>query len=468
MSRPIAVLQMQRLGDLILSFPLFMWLSRTFPDRPIRVVAEPVFYTALARLSPRVTYLPWTEAARLRQERHALVINLSHRPEAAALAGSIPSDEVLGPLLDPDGVSRARGNFALYRASLVGGNRHNRLHWADLNALDAIDLRLMAATGYDPPRRLGAHKRNIGLFPGASQPEKRPDAAFWAELARELFRRGLVPVLFGGPGDVELCREVVRLSGAPVADSSGRMGLAEMAYLGQGVSLLVTPDTGPMHLAAWTGWRVLNLSMGPVNAWETGPYQPGHYVLRTTASCRGCWSCAKPSPLCRRAFSPAGTAFVASLLVRGEEGRLEGLALPGLELLRSGRSGRGLYHLATVAGASACDARGLLAEMWREYFGAEFGLWDHDRGAVAALAEAHPRLSEALWRAVVRLGRELARLAGARDRVAGPEWWRAFPPLIRPLASFVQVSLQNRDYAQEAFREILARFERLAVLVRPD
>ena len=34
-----------------------------------------------------------------------------------------------------------------------------------------------------------------------------------------------------------------------------------------------------MHLADWLGVPVLNLSMGPVRAHETGPYSPGQLVL---------------------------------------------------------------------------------------------------------------------------------------------------------------------------------------------
>ncbi|WP_348981287.1 hypothetical protein [Salidesulfovibrio onnuriiensis] len=50
--KPVLVLQMQRMGDLILSFPLFLWLERAFPGHPVWVVAEEGFYKPLMPLAP--------------------------------------------------------------------------------------------------------------------------------------------------------------------------------------------------------------------------------------------------------------------------------------------------------------------------------------------------------------------------------------------------------------------------------
>lgn len=86
MKRPILILQMQRMGDTILAFPLVLWLARRHPGHPIWVVAERVFYEMLMPVSPAVTYFPWEGAERLKREHFLLCLNLSHRPEAAGLA----------------------------------------------------------------------------------------------------------------------------------------------------------------------------------------------------------------------------------------------------------------------------------------------------------------------------------------------------------------------------------------------
>ncbi|MDP3428767.1 MAG: glycosyltransferase family 9 protein, partial [Desulfomicrobium sp.] len=286
MKKPILVIQMQRMGDLILSFPLFLWLERVFPGHRVWVMAEPAFARPLMRLSPQVRYLDYAHGDELRAEAFHLVINLSHRPESMTLAGSLRSEKLVGGYIR-DGVTRIAGDWQEYRLSLTNNNRHNHFHWADLNALDVVPLQTLAATRWPEPRVMPREVRQVGLFLGASEPDKRPTAVFWAALVKELERRALVPVLLGGPAEIALCREVQRLAARPVASACGSLGLDRFAMFGQNLAAMITPDTGPMHLAAWSGLMVLNLSMGPVHAFETGPYQPGHVVLRSARDCVG-------------------------------------------------------------------------------------------------------------------------------------------------------------------------------------
>jgi len=53
--------------------------------------------------------------------------------------------------------------------------------------------------------------------------------------------------------------------------------------------VVVSTDTGPMHLAAAVGRPVVAL-FGPTAPWRTGPYGEGHVVLRAGVSCSPCFS----------------------------------------------------------------------------------------------------------------------------------------------------------------------------------
>lgn len=451
---PVLVLQMQRLGDIILSFPLVLWLRRQRPNRPVFVVAEPAFYNELLDVAPAVTFLPWTATGEIASRRYGLIVNLSHRPEAAALCGAIESGQLLGPAL-VDGALRVRGDWQLYRASLTHNNRHNRFHWADLFALGCVDKGQWSSTSFGLPRDAG--RDAVGLFVGASQADKRPDAAFWAALARECERRGLKPVLLGGPADQPLGREVRALHGGNLADFCGRLSLREFAAVGQTLSLMITPDTGPMHLAAWTGLKVLNLSMGPVNPWETGPHPPGHYVLRAGVSCLDCWQCRFGRPHCKERFDPSQVAYLARRLLDG--GRLA--SLPGMRLFRSGRTPEGLYHLEPLASAGP-RASDLLSEVWRGWFGAAFGLWGEERlrQAREELTARHPRVARAFARALERQQAVFRSALGA-GRALAPGCWAQARPMLRPLAGYLQMRLENEDYAPAARSVCLEWFERL-------
>ncbi|MFZ5813137.1 MAG: glycosyltransferase family 9 protein [Thermodesulfobacteriota bacterium] len=447
----ILVLQMQRMGDLILSFPLFLWLMRAFPGARIRVVAEPVFFVPLAPLGPGVEYVAWADSGKVLSDACGLVINLSHRREAAVLAGRVDAARKVGPVLEPDGALRVHGAWQLYRASVVRNNRHNRYHWADLNALDVVGIDDMAATRWDAPRHLGDGNGRVALFLGASQPGKRPDAAFWGDLAGELAKRGLRPVLLGGPMEEGLGREVMAHCRGKALNLCGRLGLAELARAAQTFNLFVTPDTGPMHLAAWTGCRVLNLSMGPVNPWETGPYQPGHYVLRGAVSCRGCWECTRPDMPCRRAFDPVRVAYVAWRIARGESSRLSGAVLSGLDVYHTGRDARGLYRLDPLAEVRH-GAEDLLGDFWAEAFGYFFALSGPQRVKAAweRLARTLPKLARAFERSLPRLGAAFREGLVGRENLLRESFWEEFPPFLRPVTGYLHLLLQNADFSRES------------------
>jgi ADP-heptose:LPS heptosyltransferase len=466
---PIAVIQTQRMGDLILAYPLLLWLARSHPGRPVTVVADPAFARPLLPISPQAAFLSLAQAAAaLPGREHELVINLGIVPEAARLAGAIPAARRLGPAVGDDGAVRIGGDWQLYRSSVVHLNRHSRYHWAELNALDVVPPSLLAGTSWPAPRRGGPGRRKVGLFLGASQPEKRPGPAFFAGLARELVRRGLVPVLLGGPGEVGLGAEAARLAGIPLSNLCGKLGLKELALLGQEMALLVTPDTGPMHLAAWTGWRTLNLSVGPVSPHETGPYQPGHFVLRPRLSCRGCWACFREAVVCRDRLDPVRVGYVAARLARGEDERLAGSRIPAFELLRTAVDAYGLRVLEPVAvapGLSPSAGRELVGDFWRAVFGHAFGLLPETapRLAAAALAQGQPALHAALGRRLGRLGAALARDV-RRGAVPDVDFAAAFAPGVGPLAGYIERLLQNGDGSRPARLAALALYERAASL----
>lgn len=465
----ILVLQMQRMGDLVLTFPLLLWLARRHPGCRLHVVAEKCFSDPLLRVSPHAAYISSQDAlsGALDAQHFRMVINLSVRQEAARLAGRLSSDEVLGPVLGPDGCLRVHGAWQLYRTSLVQNNRHNRFHWADLNALDLVPLTVTQKTRYSPPREpQGKEAKSIGVFVGASEPGKRPDAAFYAKLLRELLDRGLRPVLLGGPNDVPVAQEIRSLFAHPALDLVGKLSLAELVAVGQTLGLFITPDTGPMHVAAWTGIRTLNLSVGNVNPWETGPYQPGHHVLRADTSCaHGCWACTRKSALCRQALTPSRVAALAAIALRGPRERMERLTMPGLSLFGTERTKQGLYWMRRLDARQANrapNAEDLGGLFWQTFFlwrlsGAEEA---PTRDAWRGLCERQPQLAESLRGSLPNLSKKIARISleGVRPQML----LKQTPPFWRPLAGYLEAVLENEDASAQSVRQCLEHIEALA------
>ncbi len=460
---PILILQMQRMGDLVLTYPLLLWLHKQHPKRPLWVVAEETFFKALMDISPPAMYIPWSALGQLRSKRFHCVCNLSHRPEAARLAGELQAESVIGPVQSASGGRYIRGDWQLYRAGLVQNNRHNRFHWADLNALDMVPLSSMAATTWPEPSVRGTGR--VGLFLGASQPDKRPSSAMWAKIAKALLQRGLKPVLLGGPAEKDLGHAVLKMANVPLANLCGRFSVTQFARSLNEIDLLVTPDTGPMHLAAWFGLRCLNLSLGPVNPWETGPYQPGHFVLQAAMSCTGCWQCSHPSPLrCGTLLHPERIAFLIHSLAKGRFQGLERLNPPGMRLLRTDRDAHGLYRL-TPLGKDLPACREAVADLWTAYFTSLFTLGGEDslQNAWQALGQQAPRLRARLLASLGRMGRDFSK--ALRQGAPLPEdFWKSCPPLLRPLSGYLHVLLQNTDFAPQGYGRALACVERIASL----
>ncbi len=465
---------MQRLGDLVMSYPLLGWLSVVFPGHPLWVVGEERFFSGLMPLSPTAVYFPYSAAKELQTRRYRAVVNLSHRPETLALAGSLRTELLLGPYRDDaSGTVHVAGAWQLYRASLTHNNRHNRFHWADLNGLDLIDSHRLLRTDWPLPRvGRAAGSAHIGLFLGASEAEKRPREEFWIELARSLLQAGHRPVLLGGEAEKGMGGAISRALGAPALSLCGRFSIKELAEFIMGLDLMVSPDTGPMHVAAWTGTPTLNLSMGPVSAWETGPFSPGHHVLRAKLSCVGCWQCTHPDVWCRERFSPSRTAFLVHQLVTGKEEDLGRAHLPGQELLRTDRGAFGLYTLTPYRRAQEGQVTGrdLLGAFWQAFFGHALGFMPEEtaKEAWSELAAGSPRMVPRLGKALAALSRQLAQgmRKGPQAQVHDLDFWRQAPVFIRPLTSYTQLLLQNGNYGKPVYAQVLRLAEQLATILR--
>jgi lipopolysaccharide heptosyltransferase I len=132
----------------------------------------------------------------------------------------------------------------------------------------------------------------IGLNVGASWTYKRWPVAHWQTLAQALLTRGHAIVFVGSAGhDSEAVAEVrAGLTGASATalDLSGRTTLTELAAVLKRCDLLVTADTGPMHLGVAVATPVVAL-FGATNPVRTGPYGARNHVLNLHLPCSPCY-----------------------------------------------------------------------------------------------------------------------------------------------------------------------------------
>ena len=157
-------------------------------------------------------------------------------------------------------------------------------------------------------------RRWIILQPGARWMNKRWPVEHFAELAQRLAARhsGLSFAILGGLEDVALGRTIAQAAPERCLDLTGKLSLPEMVEWIRLSELMVTNDTGPMHVAAAMGKRVVAL-FGPTEPARTGPYGQSQHVLQLNLPCVPCMKsrCAYFKPLeCLRAL-PVAAVFDA-------------------------------------------------------------------------------------------------------------------------------------------------------------
>jgi len=146
------------------------------------------------------------------------------------------------------------------------------------------------------------------LQPGARWLNKRWPIESFAELARQVVAR-FSPVhvaVLGGAEDIPLGAAIARAAGERCLDLTGQLSLPEMVEWIRICRLMVTNDTGPMHVAAAIGRPVIAL-FGPTEPRRTGPYGQLENVLQLDLPCVPCMRsrCRYAKPLeCLRALPP--------------------------------------------------------------------------------------------------------------------------------------------------------------------
>jgi lipopolysaccharide heptosyltransferase II len=178
----------------------------------------------------------------------------------------------------------------------------------------------------------------VVLQPGARWLTKRWPIEYYSELLRELLagRSDLRVAVLGGPDDWELGRRLAQTGGERCLDLTGKTSLPEMVEWIRSCELMVTNDTGPMHIAAALG-KPLVAIFGPTEPRRTGPYRHLDQVLQLELPCSPCFRghCRRRVEMeCLRSLSP-------SEVLKAVQARLSpGTLKPEFELKRDGAAGK--------------------------------------------------------------------------------------------------------------------------------
>lgn len=175
----------------------------------------------------------------------------------------------------PDGAWQHTQDIFLGFLDLLGVERPGELEWSitPSSGEEAAAAAFFREHDPDGSARGNANRPRVGLVTGTANQAKDWPGDRYAPLADVLGRAGWRVYLLGGPGDRErevAARTLERAKVRPVpamADS-----VRELIWKIRGMDLLISPDTGPVHIARALGVPVIGL-YGHTNPWRVGPYR---------------------------------------------------------------------------------------------------------------------------------------------------------------------------------------------------
>nr|WP_054268000.1 MULTISPECIES: glycosyltransferase family 9 protein [Massilia] len=214
--------------------------------------------------------------------------------------------------------------------------------WPMRRELDVTGDDLAQAARLLPPARDGPL---VLLQPGASDPRRRWPVRRFAALADVLVREGASVAVNGTEEEAPLVRELIGAMRRPAIDLSGKVSLGALCGIVARCALVVSNDTGPLHLALAIGTPAVGIYW-LTNLIESAPLrQHGH---RAAVSLR------VHCPVCGEENIRTRCAHDASFVDVVTQDEVNALALG---LLRDGRARDGRHAVTAAPGGYAAGSR---------------------------------------------------------------------------------------------------------------
>jgi 3-deoxy-D-manno-octulosonic-acid transferase/heptosyltransferase-1 len=315
----ILIVKLSAIGDVVHTLPLLEVLRKNFPTARIDWVVEEeagqliegheeIDHVIISRRKSwrkRLFKLGEQSAAvkeiirflkELRSQEYDLVIDLHGLFKSGILTGLSKGTRKIGFT----GGREGSAFFLTEKPYYVNYDQHALDRY--LRAADYLSLSKASWQGQIPmcpsdKKTIDSFVREYGLEDEAflaMNPVARWETKLWEHtkfsvlgdrIQKELSHK---VILTGSQQDRAFIDKIMNGMSQKPVNLAGRTSLKELAYLYSRCELLITTDTGPMHIAAAMGCPVVAL-FGPTAPWRTGPYGDIHRVIRDGTSCSPCF-----------------------------------------------------------------------------------------------------------------------------------------------------------------------------------
>lgn len=318
----ILIVKLSAIGDVVHTLPALNGLRRHFPQAHITWLIEEaaadlvIDHPALDRvlISKRKTWLKglgtrnWTThlkealnfGRKLRDTNYDMVFDFQAALKGAVLISLIRARRKIGfdggmehqehsylvlneriPPVSMELHALVRGMKMLEAVGINCDEIRYELPIGDIHRQRARQL--LAESEIDPAKSYGV------INPVAKWPTKLWRVSRFAQVADRLTQDFGLPVVFSGAAeDGAAIDEIVSKMEAPAANLAGQTDLITLAALLERARLMITTDTGPMHIAAAVATPTVAL-FGPTAARRTGPFGKRHKIVKAERDCSPCF-----------------------------------------------------------------------------------------------------------------------------------------------------------------------------------
>lgn len=298
----IIVIDLLYLGDLMFATPFLSELRKNFPGARIDLIVNSVFYSIMkdnANLDNIYAYnKKWTIKQNVKFARE---LTQNHYDLGINIHGSWRST-ILLKLINPSYIigfgGKGRGLF-LNLELKQPTNRH--MVNVYLYVLEQMKLKVKASFPYlevkeavrgEVDRKLAnwgidRKEKLIALNAGGTWPTKRWTTEGFARLGDVLNRKYGKVLLVGSSADLSIVEDIAnRMETKPIF-ATGKTSLQELAALLARCNLVISNDSGPVHVAAAVGTPTITI-FGPSDDTKYRPLGEKHQIVKTEIDCRPC------------------------------------------------------------------------------------------------------------------------------------------------------------------------------------
>jgi spore maturation protein CgeB len=323
----IAVLTLSRMGDILLAGPMLDRIQELFPASEIHLIVPTSFVDVGRGLNAECVHALNTDELIVNAAKRPLMIdlyrlienelsnllaikfdriyNLGYDTISAILSNLLQGQVASGLFFDDEGKRRIAGDWARMAMTSHLARGLNPFHLSDLQLGMAGERdRTVRPVSYRIPEdaqmrmeslltslNVSSESTNqlVVMQVGASHPSKRWQAESFGEVARLLHERTGATIVYTGTGnEKELIHTSMQVAGQSAINLAGQTDIPTLAALLRRANLVISNDTGTMHLAQAVGTPVVCLTLGNALSHETGPYGADNLIVEPDIECFPC------------------------------------------------------------------------------------------------------------------------------------------------------------------------------------